>query len=372
MTSGVRDTSEFLADVDALLATMPSSAEPPAAAETLVEPPAPAEPQPAPVAPPPPADPPSPPAPAAPPFPPPPAEPPAPVEPPAPAPPAEPVAPPQAAPTNTVPPPPKRPATVGRADGGPSYIGKGPIADIAPPAPAEKVQEKDTVEDVEGVVDVEDEEDEEDEPEEAQQAEPAESGETAEGGPVEKTTAITAKSGAKTAAASGAEKALKNPRLRAALFNLAAAGVGQWLGVVPVFREYLPYAEQAATGMVGLFLAAGGAAVAWKLVGYVTNHKAVRLVLPGAPLLQIAMTLGAAGAGHQSARDVVPWINRHGQQWGLGADALSLLLTAGAMCGGLYWLVDRRTRPWHWTARFVFRVPLASALIATALYATGN
>ncbi|MFF5422238.1 hypothetical protein, partial [Streptomyces misionensis] len=258
---------------------------------------------------------------------------------------------------------------VGRADGGPSYIGKGPIADLTPPAPAEKVQEKDTVEDV---VDVEDQEDEEGEPEEAQQAEPAESGEPAEGGPVEKTTAITAKSGAKTAAASGAEKVLKNPRLRAVLFNLAAAGVGQWLGVVPVFREYLPYAEQAATGMVGLFLAAGGAAVAWKLVGYVTNHQAVRLVLPGAPLLQIAMTLGAAGAGHQSARDVVPWINRHGQQWGLGADALSLLLTAGAMCGGLYWLVDRRTRPWHWTARFVFRVPLASALIATALYATGN
>jgi len=67
----------------------------------------------------------------------------------------------------------------------------------------------------------------------------------------------------------------------------------------------------------------------------------------------------------------VTWLNQHGTAWGLGPEAASLLLTAGGMCGGLWWAIDRRTRTWHWTARWLLRVPLASALLAVAVYAPG-
>ncbi|WP_063735605.1 hypothetical protein [Streptomyces sp. RTd22] len=155
--------------------------------------------------------------------------------------------------------------------------------------------------------------------------------------------------------------------LRVIVFNGAAAGVGYSAGLVPVFGQWLPVAEQAATGMLGLALAIGGAVAAWKLTG----HPAVRPILPYAPVTRTLATLGAAEICRRWAPVPAAWLNEQGAQWGLGASAASLLLTAGGMCGGLYFLIDRRARAWHWTARLVVRIPLASALLATALYAPG-
>lgn len=163
-----------------------------------------------------------------------------------------------------------------------------------------------------------------------------------------------------------------NSRLRSLAFNGAAAGIGWKFGLVDVLGRYLPYAEQAATGMVGLALAVVGGAATYRGAGYITRHPAVTLVLPFAPVVRIGVALGAAAYGHKSAAHIVAWINRYGQEWGLGADAASLLLTAGAMCGGLYWAIDRRLRSLPWPARLLVRIPLASALLATALYGPGN
>lgn len=155
--------------------------------------------------------------------------------------------------------------------------------------------------------------------------------------------------------------------LRVIAFNGLAAGVGYGVGLVPVFGQWLPAAEQGATGMVGLALAAGGAVAAWRLTG----NPAVRAILPYVPVARTLISIGAAELGRRWAPVPVDWLNEHGAAWGLGASAVSLLLTAGGMCGGLWWLVDRRARAWHWTARLVVRIPLASALLATALYAPG-
>ncbi|MEH0402900.1 hypothetical protein QA808_11490 [Streptomyces sp. B21-089] len=163
-----------------------------------------------------------------------------------------------------------------------------------------------------------------------------------------------------------------NSRLRSLAFNAAAAGIGWKFGLVDVLGRYLPYAEQAATGMVGLALAIVGGLATYRGAGYITRHPAVTLVLPFAPVVRIGVALGAAAYGHKSAAHIVAWINRYGQEWGLGADAASLLLTAGAMCGGLYWAIDRRLRSLPWPARLLVRIPLASALLATALYGPGN
>ncbi|MEU1800876.1 hypothetical protein [Streptomyces sp. NPDC019937] len=162
-------------------------------------------------------------------------------------------------------------------------------------------------------------------------------------------------------------RAADDRSLRVIAFNGVAAGVGWGLGLVPVFGQWLPVAEQAATGMLGLALAVGGAVGAWTLTG----HPAVRPLLPYAPIARTLATLGAAEIGRRWAPVPVAWLNEQGTEWGLGASAVSLLLTAGGMCGGLWWAVDRRARAWHWTARLVVRIPLASALLATALYAPG-
>jgi len=45
-------------------------------------------------------------------------------------------------------------------------------------------------------------------------------------------------------------------------------------------------------------------------------------------------------------------------------------LTALGICGGLWWFINRRTHRWHWTGRWLLRIPLASALLACALYTT--
>lgn len=162
--------------------------------------------------------------------------------------------------------------------------------------------------------------------------------------------------------------ATEDRNMRVIMFNLSAGGVGYSLGLVDTLGRFLPAAEHGAVGMLGLFTAAGGAWGAWRC----TRPEAVQRILPIPPLSRTVIACGAAEIGRRFAEVPVDWLNATGQRWGLGADAVSLLLTAGAMCGGLWWVIDRRTRHWHWTARWLFRIPLASALLATGLYAPGT
>ncbi|MFF2189263.1 hypothetical protein [Streptomyces sp. NPDC058155] len=157
-------------------------------------------------------------------------------------------------------------------------------------------------------------------------------------------------------------------RWRLVAFNATAAGIGYGLGLVDTLGAYLPAAEQAATGMVGTVMAAAGGVAAWRLTGL----PAVDAILPDARTrARLVVTIGAAEVGRRLAPLPVAWLAEHGTNIGLGPNAIALLLTVGGMCGGMWWLIDRHTRTWWWGGRLLLRIPLASALLSTALYAPG-
>ncbi|MFJ8798500.1 hypothetical protein [Streptomyces sp. NPDC102487] len=160
----------------------------------------------------------------------------------------------------------------------------------------------------------------------------------------------------------------RRSRIKPALFTGSAAAVGYAFGLVQLLGVYLPVAEQAAVGMVGLLLAVAGGWGAWRLFG----RPEIARIFPVPILARVLATLGAAELCRRMAPAPVDWLNDHGQQWGLGASAVSLLLTAGGMCVGLWWLIDSRVRHKPLLFRWLARIPLASALLATALYAPGT
>lgn len=177
------------------------------------------------------------------------------------------------------------------------------------------------------------------------------------GGPVVKVPAGTKR----TSVRKVGEAAAGDRRLRIVLFNGTAAGLGWSLGLVGIIAAYLPVAEQAAVGTFALVLAAAGAWAAWKITG----AGAVHVVFSDKTIfLRCIATAGAAEMGRRLAPIPVAYLNVYGQEWGLGPSAISLLITAGGICGVLWWLIDRRIRHWPWLCRWLFRVPLASALLA--------
>ncbi|PWI16021.1 hypothetical protein DI272_18995 [Streptomyces sp. Act143] len=165
-----------------------------------------------------------------------------------------------------------------------------------------------------------------------------------------------------------ADSAADDRTTRWVVFNGTAAAVGYGIGLVPFLEAFMPAAEQGAVGMLSLFTAAVGGYGAWLVSGF----PAVKNVLPHPPVSRLIITVGAAEIGRRFAPVPVDWLNANGERWGLGPSAVSLLLTAGSMCGGLWWFIDRRTRNWHWAARWIVRIPLASAVLATGLYAPGT
>ncbi|MFE0541099.1 hypothetical protein [Streptomyces sp. NPDC058891] len=161
--------------------------------------------------------------------------------------------------------------------------------------------------------------------------------------------------------------ATDNRGMRIIAFNLSAAGVGYGIGLVPILEGFLPAAEDGAIGMFQLGSAVAAGFAAW----WVTGLPGVRTILPVQPVTRLIVTAGGTEVGRRLAPAPVAYLNEFGTRWGLGPDAISLLLTAGVMCGGLYWLIDRRTRGLNLLGRWLLRIPLASALLATALYAPG-
>ncbi|WP_231905028.1 MULTISPECIES: hypothetical protein [Streptomycetaceae] len=139
-------------------------------------------------------------------------------------------------------------------------------------------------------------------------------------------------------------------------------------GIEPFLGQVLPMAGRNATAVVGLALAMAGATAAWKIAG----RPSVAAVLPAPRASRVLLTAGAAWLARTCAPYPVAWLAQHGASWGFGPAPTSLLLTATGLCGGLWWLTVPRTRRWWWPLRWVARIPLASALLATALYAPGT
>ncbi|MFJ8006112.1 hypothetical protein [Streptomyces fagopyri] len=176
-----------------------------------------------------------------------------------------------------------------------------------------------------------------------------------------------ARSGPKPATPTPGTPGVRRSRFKPAFFTVSAAATGWAFGLVQLLGVYLPVAEQAATGMVGLLLALAGGYGAWRLFG----RPEIARIFPFAVLARVLAAVGAAELCRRMAPAPVAWLNDHGQGAGLGASAVSLLITAGGMCGGLWWLIDRRVRHHPLLVRWLARIPLASALLATGLYTPG-
>ncbi|WP_328638419.1 hypothetical protein [Streptomyces canus] len=197
-----------------------------------------------------------------------------------------------------------------------------------------------------------DDEDDEDEVEEAPAAGPVPTGPVAKIPPGAKPVKAKARRGA---------KAKKDPSLRISAFNLSAAAVGYGTPLAGIVETYLTYAEEAARGVFAFVLAAAGAFGTW----WITRHPAVLRILPytfvSRPLL-IALT---AEIGRRLAPVPVAWLNESGEEWGLGPNAVSFLITSGGISFALWWFIDRRFRRFHWLVRWFFRIPLATAVVVT-------
>jgi hypothetical protein len=194
--------------------------------------------------------------------------------------------------------------------------------------------------------------------------EPADDGEAAPGAPAN----VTKRPGV---AARWAHSDLADDgRLRFLFFNGTAAGVGYALGLVPRLERYLPASAQSATGTIAAVLALVAAVAVWRF----TRIPYVRDYLPMAQVTRPIITAGAAEVARRLAPVAVSYPDRYGTRYGLDAHAVSLLLTCGGLAFGLWWFIDRRTvaARWWWGARWIARIPLASVVLATALYAPGN
>lgn len=159
-------------------------------------------------------------------------------------------------------------------------------------------------------------------------------------------------------------------RLRFLLFNGTAAGAGYTLGLVPSLERYLPASARSATATIGAVLALVAAVLMWRF----TRIPWVRDYLPKPQITRVIVTAVTAEIARRFAPVAVTYPDRYGTRYGLDAHAASLLLTCGGLAFGLWWLIDRRTTAarWWWGARWIARIPLASVVLATALYAPGN
>ncbi|MFJ9641400.1 hypothetical protein [Streptomyces sp. NPDC101178] len=170
-------------------------------------------------------------------------------------------------------------------------------------------------------------------------------------------------------AAAGGKSREPNPRLRWLVFNATAAGAGHlalWTlagdpmaGVDLMARMTVSVPQLAAAG-----LTVGAAYGGWKAGGLLKR-------LPG--LFGMAVRpLGALGAalwGQGTAplvRDVLDTI----EPWG---SLLSPLLAAGPLAAACWYGIDRRAAaaPLTWPARWVLRIPVATVVVSSLLYAPG-
>jgi hypothetical protein len=164
-----------------------------------------------------------------------------------------------------------------------------------------------------------------------------------------------------------------DPRIRWVLYNGAAASAGYISGITPHIGAYLASYGHAATGITALGLATAAAVAAWKLTGLRAIAGCLGLLPGPVDVIRVLAATAAAGFAAGYAPAVVVWLARYGTSWGVGPDDVSLLLTAVGVCGGLYLLIDQPISRHRWRQPFLWvsRIPLASAVLALALYAPG-
>ncbi|MFI1535537.1 hypothetical protein [Streptomyces anandii] len=160
---------------------------------------------------------------------------------------------------------------------------------------------------------------------------------------------------------------VSSSHLRAIAFTGSAALFGYSVGLVRLLGAFLPAADHGATGTVGALLALAAAIGTWRVLGV----PGVAVILPSPMISRIIACVIVAVSARSIAPDTVAWLNRYGRLAGLDASAVALLVTSAGMCCGLYWAIDRRFRTVWWPVRWLARIPLASAVLAVALYAPG-
>lgn len=146
-------------------------------------------------------------------------------------------------------------------------------------------------------------------------------------------------------------------RLRKLAYNSTAAGLGWGLGLEAAVRTALQAGMQFPAETLALLLASGVVIPAWRAIGRAANV----LPFPAAsrPLLTVGATWFAAATAPALLAEAV--------DHGIPLDAIALLTTSGGLCG-LGWLIVRRTRGWWAPLAWAGRMPLATALVAIALY----
>lgn len=160
------------------------------------------------------------------------------------------------------------------------------------------------------------------------------------------------------------------PRTRALFYNGTAAAAGYAAGIVHTVTTYLTAPGHAATGCTATALAAGGAVLAWKVSGAKSITDALSVLPVPTVVVRVIAALGVAEAGRRCAPLAVAWLAGHGSYAGLSPDQVGLLATGASLVGGLL-VVNRWTRRWWPPLAWACRIPLASVLLALALYAPG-
>ncbi|MFI5880851.1 hypothetical protein [Streptomyces sp. NPDC051554] len=151
------------------------------------------------------------------------------------------------------------------------------------------------------------------------------------------------------------------------LFTASAGAFGYGIGLVDAIGAFLPAADHQATDAIGLVLACAGGYATWRALGV----QGVVRYLPGGIVGRVVASVFAVFVAPGLAPDGVQILDQYGAHIGLDASGIALVSASAAICGGLYWLIDRRFKASPALVRWLARVPLASAVVAVALYGPG-
>ncbi|MEU5499915.1 hypothetical protein [Streptomyces griseofuscus] len=164
------------------------------------------------------------------------------------------------------------------------------------------------------------------------------------------------------------ETAERDPRTRWAVFNGTAAAAGHlaiWsvtgdpmAGAHLMARMTVSVPELAATGITVGCLVAG-----WKGAALIHLHK-----LPGVGRWARPAAAIAAALWGQGTAPVVRDVMYAAEPW---STLLAPLLAAGPVAAAYWWGLDRRARQAAPALRWIVRVPLATFIVSSLLYAPG-
>ncbi len=147
-------------------------------------------------------------------------------------------------------------------------------------------------------------------------------------------------------------------RRRWALYNGSAAGLGWGLDLVHYAGQWMLAGAQSPVGTTAVLLAAGAGTAGWWLSGHLR-------FLPQPFLVRPLIAVGAASYASQQASSAVAAV----AHW-IPVAAL-MPLVAGLGTAGLLAYIDRRwLHAWWPPLAWVLRAPLASAVLALAIYPT--